>query len=266
MKSIFEIKGVKFGAGKPVVCVPIVEQTAEGICREAEELAAVGIDMVEWRVDHYEDIADPKAVKSLTERLGEIFKATVFLFSIRTVHQGGNADLTESEIARLNEIAADTGVVDMIDVEFFEVSKPVKQLRRLQRKGVRVIASHHDFEKTPVDEVLHMLMEQMHEGGADIAKLAVYPQNVDDVIRMLKLSNDTKQLYPDFPIITISMGSLGILTRVSGELTGSIITFGMDKKGSAPGQMPVDELQQVLDILHEYAYPKNQAGSPKNEG
>ena len=51
-----------------------------------------------------------------------------------------------------------------------------------------------------------MLMEQMQQGGADVAKLAVMPQNADDVVRLLKLTNDMKQKYPTLPVVTMSMG------------------------------------------------------------
>ena len=81
----------------------------------------------------------------------------------------------------------------MIDLEFFEATKPEKEIRRFQRMGVRVIASHHDFDETPDDRILRMLMEQMQQGGADVAKLAVMPKNADDVVRLLKLTNDIRQ-------------------------------------------------------------------------
>ena len=46
------------------------------------------------------------------------------------------------------------------------------------------------------------------------------------------------------------MGKLGVISRISGELFGSALTFGSAKKASAPGQLEVTALQQILQILH----------------
>lgn len=158
--------------------------------------------------------------------------------------------LPEKDILYLNTVAAKSGCVDMIDLEFFEASRPQKEIRRFQAMGVKVIASHHDFEATPDDCILHMLMDQMQQGGADVAKLAMMPQTMDDVIRLLKLTNDTKQKYPDLPLVTMSMGPMGVISRIAGEAFGSCITFGTDGQASAPGQLERKQLSQILDILH----------------
>ena len=72
--------------------------------------------------------------------------------------------MEEWKILKLNELAAKSGCADLIDLEFFEATKPEKEIRRFQRMGVRVIASHHDFDETPDDRILRMLMEQMQQG------------------------------------------------------------------------------------------------------
>ncbi len=98
-------------------------------------------------------------------------------------------------------------------------------------------------------------MEQMKYVGADIAKLASMPNSVDDVLRMMRLTNDMKQKYPLLPIVTMSMGGLGVISRVAGEVFGSCITFGADGEGSAPGQMQMDDLGNILDALHRSMHP-----------
>ena len=96
-----------------------------------------------------------------------------------------------------------------------------------------------------------MLMDQMEAGGADIAKLAMMPNNYDGVVRMIKLTNDTREHYPNLPIVTMSMGPMGVITRLCGEAFGSCITFGADGELSAPGQMQVDKLEKILAWIHE---------------
>ena len=117
--------------------------------------------------------------------------------------------------------------------------------------GVHVIASHHDFEQTPERGVIRMLLEQIRESGADVVKLAVMPQSMQDVLDLLEETNAFHEKYPDKALITMSMGALGAISRVSGEFFGSCVTFGAGEQASAPGQLPMGELEQLLGILHK---------------
>lgn len=251
MQGIFEIKGITFGSGRPVICVPVMEKKKEDIIAKIRHLTERGASMIEWRVDGFEAVEQPEKVKEIFREIAPMLDKTVFLFTFRTKKQGGCIQLEEKNILYLNELAAKSGCVDLLDLEFFEATKPEKEIRRFQRMGVRVIASHHDFEQTPDDRILHMLMDQMERGGADIAKLAVMPQNPDDVLRLLKLTNDTREKYPELPVITMSMGAYGVISRISGEFFGSCVTFGADGAVSAPGQMQMEKLDMILESLHE---------------
>ena len=250
MQKPFEIKGIMIGEGRPVICVPVVEKTTEGVVTKIRELGEKKVQMLEWRVDCYEEVGNPESVKKVLEQVKPFVRESIFLFTFRTKQQGGSLRMEERKILQLNEIAAKSGCADMIDLEFFEATRPEKEIRRFQRMGVRIIASHHDFDGTPDERILHMLMDQMQQGGADVAKLAVMPNSVDDVVRLLKLTNDTRQKYPTLPVVTMSMGGLGVISRLSGEVFGSCITFGADGAVSAPGQMQMEKLADILDALH----------------
>jgi 3-dehydroquinate dehydratase-1 len=250
MQTSLNIKGITIGEGRPVICVPVVEKDAQGIVEKVRELTGKHTQMIEWRVDCFADADSPQAVEAVLQEIKPLVNETVLLFTFRTRQQGGNRKMEEKKILRLNEIAAKSGCVDLIDLEFFEATKPEKEIRRFQRMGVHIIASHHDFSNTPDDRILHMLLEQMQQGGADIAKLAVMPNSVSDVLRLLKVTNDIKEKYPTLPVVTMSMGGLGVISRMSGEVFGSCITFGADGEVSAPGQMQADTLAGILDALH----------------
>jgi len=56
--------------------------------------------------------------------------------------------------------------------------------------------------------------------------------------------------YSDKPQLTMSMGGLGAITRLSGEVFGSDLTFGMIGTPSAPGQVDVGQLRHVLSTVH----------------
>lgn len=248
---VFNIKGITFGEGRPVICIPVVKKEKEEIVAKIKDLAQRGVQMIEWRVDAFSGVDQPQQVSEILEAVKDSLEHTVFLFTFRTKKQGGCINLDEKKILYLNELACKSGVVDMLDLEFFEATRPEREIRRLKKTGVKIIASHHDFDGTPDERILHMLMDQMEAGGADIAKLAMMPNNYDDVVRMIKLTNDTRNHYPDFPIITMSMGPMGVVTRLCGEAFGSCITFGADGELSAPGQMQADKLDKILAWIHE---------------
>ena len=218
MQNAFEIKGIRIGDGKPVICVPVVAPERETIIETIKSLTEQKVQMIEWRVDCFREADDVAAVRAVLDTVKPFLTETIFLFTFRTKQQGGSRRMEEWKILKLNETAAKSGCADMIDLEFFEATKPEKEIRRFQRMGVRVIASHHDFDATPDDRILRMLMEQMQQGGADVAKLAVMPQSADDVVRLLKLTNDMKQKYPTLPVVTMSMGALGVVSRMAGEI------------------------------------------------
>lgn len=114
-----------------------------------------------------------------------------------------------------------------------------------------MIASNHDFNGTPEKDVIVGRLRRMQELGADIPKIAVMPGNKKDVLTLLSATREMAEEYADRPIITMSMSGNGVISRLSGEIFGSAMTFGAAKKASAPGQMGVEDLRQVLQILHK---------------
>ena len=86
--------------------------------------------------------------------------------------------------------------------------------------------------------------------GADIAKIAVMPQSRKDVLTLLSATEEMTSEYAKIPVITMSMGGLGAISRICGEVFGSAVTFGAVSRESAPGQLGAEELDMALSILH----------------
>ena len=250
MKKSLEIKNKVFGMGKPLICVPVMESEKEEIVAEVKRLIEEGIDMVEWRVDAYSGIHSLNAVREVLAELKPVIGETILLFTFRSKEQGGLCSLSYEKIYDLHQVAAESGVVDLIDVEYFQSDDIDREIRTLQRMGAKVVTSHHDFYETPSEDVLFMLLEQMKHSHADVVKLAVMPNIPADVLRLLEETNHFHMRYPEQPLITMSMGKLGVISRVSGEIFGSCVTFGAGKNASAPGQIPMKELQHTLNIIN----------------
>ena len=251
MENLLCIKGKIIGKGKPLVCVPVMESSKEEILRETRRLEEAHTEMIEWRVDAFENVESPNAIREILNEMKHIIKESILVYTFRSKNQGGCKALSAADIYDIHQVAAESDVVDFIDVEYFEAKNPQKEIARLQEMGVYVIASHHDFEQTPDPEVIRMLLEQIRESGADVVKLAVMPQNMWDVLHLLEETNRFHANHPDHPLITMSMGAKGGISRVAGEFFGSCVTFGAGGQASAPGQLPVKQLEEILHILHQ---------------
>ena len=109
--------------------------------------------------------------------------------------------------------------------------------------------SNHDFHKTPLRKILSIACAACRIWGADLPKIAVMPQSPQDVLTLLAATLTMKEKYATRPLITMSMGKSGGVSRVTGRLFGSAMTFGTVGQASAPGQIAIAKLREVMDIL-----------------
>ena len=247
-----KIRDIEIGTGKPKIIVPIVGITKEDIIEEAQTFDSIPIDVVEWRVDWFEDVFDFAKVEDVLKSLREVLGNIPLLMTFRTSREGGEKSIEPEAYAELNIKAAQTGYVDLIDVEIFTGDEIVKKIiDGAHAAGVKVIASNHDFFKTPAKADIIYRLRKMQDMNADIPKIAVMPQNKKDVLTLLAATEEMTSNYADRPIITMSMAGTGVISRLCGEVFGSSMTFGAAKKASAPGQMGVNDLNTVLGLLHD---------------
>ena len=246
---MLKIKNKVFGEGKPLVCVPVMDARKEDIIAEVKRLAENNAEIIEWRVDAFEGAKSLNAVREVLTEIAPFIKASVLVFTFRSKEQGGMSSLDGESIYDLHQVAAESKVVDFIDMEYFYTENADAEIRALHKMGAKVITSHHDFHETPPAGVLFMLLEQMKQSNADIVKLAVMPQSSDDVLSLLSETNHFHKRYPKQPMITMSMGKLGAISRICGETFGSCVTFGVGKNASAPGQIEMTKLEEILQVL-----------------
>ena len=229
------VRKVEIGKGIPKICVPVVGITRDDII-DAACKAKETADLVEWRADWYEDVLDFKKTEKMMEELRETLGDIPLLFTFRTLKEGGEKEIEKSVYVKLNEMAVKTGFADLVDAEAY---------------GVKVIASNHDFQKTPPKEEIVSRLCFMQECGADIVKIAVMPQSKKDVLTLLLATEEMVREHAKCPVVTMSMSEVGVVSRICGEAFGSALTFGAVKKASAPGQLGAEELRMVLKILHD---------------
>lgn len=251
MKKVVTIKGVKIGEGVPKICVPMVGETITQLIEEANFLRNFNLDVVEWRADFFEDVTNIDKVKEALQAIRKILNDKPIIFTFRSAKEGGEKEISTEFYIQLNKTIAETKQVEVIDVELFNHEKDVKVLvETAHANGVVVIISNHDFQKTPEKEEIIARLRKAQKLGGDIPKIAVMPTSVADVITLLDATRIMNEEYADGPIITMSMAGKGVISRISGELFGSSLTFGAARKASAPGQISVADLRKTIQLLH----------------
>ena len=245
------VRSCAFGTGHEKICVPLMAADIPALRQQAKAAIKAGCDLVEWRVDALKDglhldVMRP-ALRALREEMGE----KPILFTFRTKEEGGLAPVAWDEYAALYRAAVEEpNGADLFDVELNRGEERVTKLARdIQEKSGWVVMSYHDFHKTPEQTEIQDIFRRMAEKGADIGKVAVMPQTKQDVLTLMQAAVWAGETYKDRLFIAISMGPLGMLSRLAGYLTGSCLTFGTAGRSSAPGQLPTEALRAALSLL-----------------
>ena len=69
-------------------------------------------------------------------------------------------------------------------------------------------------------------------------------------LRLLSATLEASQKL-DIPLVSMSMGAYGSVTRLFGSAFGSAMTFAIGAGSSAPGQVSIEDLSTVLGIVRK---------------
>ena len=246
------VRNITFGEGRPKICVPITGRTGEEIALRTAELKAAKPDLAEWRADWYEEVFDREKLETMLAWLRVELGGLPLLVTFRTREEGGEQSISAGAYEDFLRTVMDSGQADLIDVELFRGEELLRDIcKEAKAQGIKVIASSHDFEKTPAKEKILARLIRMQDCGADLLKLAVMPQTAEDVLTLLSAPLEMKEQHAKQPVVTMSMGAKGAVSRLTGELFGSVMTFGSAGVASAPGQVSVPELKAALEVLRQ---------------
>lgn len=249
--SILKIRSLELGTGRPALCIPNTGRTKEEILTLTQKYLELPMDIMEWRADWFEDVDDIDKVKVTLFEIRKILGDIPLLFTFRTLNEGGVHQMSVEKYISLNKAIAETRLADLIDVEIFTGDEIVTNIiSSVHASDCKVIASNHDFHKTPDKEDIISRLVKMQDMNADILKIAVMPQNKRDVLTLLSATEEMVTQHATRPIVTISMSEIGSISRISGEIFGSCLTFGYGEKSSAPGQINAENLDKLLNIIH----------------
>jgi len=217
-----------------LIAVPLSDQNLEEDLRAVKEL---GADIVELRIDMFER-TEPDYVLSWVKRAKELGLSTIL--TIRSPQEGGK-DVPNRE--RIFELVSP--YADYTDVELSSQAL-IPYVRNLTKtSGKKLIISYHNFELTPANWILREVFREGMRWGADIVKVAVKANSYEDTARLLCVARQEEGQK-----IIISMGKYGKISRVSGFIFGSVISYAYYRQATAEGQLSLEEMVKLREILY----------------
>ena len=253
LTKAISLKGRAIAGGKlPLICTPLVGRTFDKIMTELDVVLPKKPDVLEWRVDFFEHIGDTAAVIAAALAIKSKAGSIPLLFTRRSIIEGGEKIvLNEGQVMALYSALCDSKSIDLIDYEMANDAANIARVRTAaQANDIKLVLSFHNFSYTPGLEALTDKFLQAEQLGADVAKVAVMPRDLDDVLTLLTATRQASKKLR-IPLISMSMGPYGSLTRMIGGVFGSALSFAVGAASSAPGQVPIEDLNTVLTILQK---------------
>ncbi|HFI0256271.1 TPA: type I 3-dehydroquinate dehydratase [Streptococcus suis] len=215
--------------------------------KSIEEVAAIDLerledaDIIEWRADYL-----PKEeILTVAPAVFEKFVGREIVFTIRTRKEGGEIELTDEEYVKIIKEVATLYQPDYIDFEYFSHQAVFEEMLDFPN----LVLSYHNFEETP--ENFMEIMSELTSLSPAVVKMAVMANTEQDALDVMNYTRGFKTLNAEQTFATMSMGKIGMLSRIAGMVTGSCWTFASLDEASAPGQISLANTRKFLDILEK---------------
>ncbi len=228
------------------IAVPVRETSQEKALKAVKRVKGKA-DLAEIWLDHIKDLDLKALVKNSPLPLICVCKKPI---------EGGRFKGNYKEARKLLLEAAGYGA-KYIDLPLKGIRNQESGIRkhladsRILNPDSRLIISYHNFKETPGSSELMNKVKEMIRYGADIVKIAVKANSLDDTLAVILLAQQLQA--KKIPHILIAMGKKGVLSRVLTPYLGGEAMFApLDKKSSsAPGQLTVSELKTAWGLISE---------------
>lgn len=200
-----------------------------------------GADVIEWRAD----FLDKNEILTVAPAVFEKFAGREILFTLRTRGEGGQIDLTSEEYLAIIQDIQSIYHPDYIDFEFYSHREVFEQMLEFSN----LVLSYHNFQETP--ENMMEILSELTSLSPKLVKVSVMSHNEQDVLDLMNYTRGFKTLNPEQEYVTISMGKIGKISRLTADLTGSSWSFASVGEESAPGQIPLENMRRIRELLNE---------------
>ncbi|MFX1477976.1 MAG: type I 3-dehydroquinate dehydratase [Promethearchaeota archaeon] len=216
-------------------------------------------NLIELRLDYIEDFQyiTKDFIASL---LVHIQPKIPVICTFRDSSEGGQAKVNVNDRVKLLKTIIEAHPT-YIDLEMHIDNHILGELIQLASQiNTKIIYSYHNFEKTPsfnemsnlLDTFLYRLKNQFRINTKtleeSIFKLIFMAKTFEDNLIPLKLCKikSSKELR----LISFCMGDLGLFSRIFCNFSGSFLTFSSIQDKTAPGQININGLREILQLLN----------------
>lgn len=200
-----------------------------------------GADVIEWRADFLDKIE----ILTVAPAVFEKFAGREILFTLRTRGEGGQIDLTSEEYLAIIQDIQSIYHPDYIDFEFYSHREVFEQMLEFSN----LVLSYHNFQETP--ENMMEILSELTSLSPKLVKVSVMAHNEQEVLDLMNYTRGFKTLNPEQDYVTISMGKVGKISRLTADLTGSSWSYASVGEESAPGQIPLENMRRIRELLNE---------------
>ena len=245
------------------ICIPIPVKSAN--ISEIKPILDKSIkknpNLIELRFDYINNF-QTLSLDFIKELMDIITSNIPVIFTFRDFSEGGQIKINQKERFKILEMLIEAKP-DYIDIEI-NMNKNIlyEFINLTSQKGVKIIYSYHNFEKTiSFDETIKLIKNFGNKliqefslkpkiNQKNIYKVVFTAQTFEDNIIPLRLckkfSNSTQKL------ISFCMGTIGIFSRIMCVTVGSFLTYASLEEKTAPGQINIDEMREIYNLFSNF--------------
>ena len=220
-----------------VSVMPKSLEEAQGI----DAMRYIDADIIEWRAD----FLPKEAILQVAPAIFEKFAGRELLFTLRTRAEGGEIDLDSAEYVQIIKDVAQLYQPEYMDFEYFSHKDVFEEMLDFPN----LVLSYHNFQETP--ENMMEILSELTSLTPKVVKVSVMAHTEQDVLDLMNFTRGFKTLNPEQEYVTISMGKVGKVSRITSDVTGSSWSFASLDEASAPGQISLSSMKKIREILNE---------------
>ena len=244
-----DLNGTVIGDGSYLLCIPVLSETKEGILSDVKHAIASKADMLEWRIDCWEEYPRIEPAIQLAYAIRELAGAVPILVTPRSRRENNYKaeDITDEEKFSLVYTLANTTLFEAFDVEYFYGEKVIRKVAdELHKKNCRLLISKHVRAGVLDDNGIREVLTNMQVWGGDIAKLCVFNETFVQFFWYVNQIKRARETYIDIPMVTVAASDPSGISRALGDVWGTDMIFVTSDGSRQPG---IDDLRKFRRMI-----------------
>ncbi|MFX1301793.1 MAG: type I 3-dehydroquinate dehydratase [Promethearchaeota archaeon] len=215
-------------------------------------------NLIELRFDYISDIKTI-TIDFVKDLLNIIHPHAAVIFTFRDPLEGGQIEIEQDYRLKILKMFIESKP-DYLDIEIRSDKNILSEILNLtSQKGVKLIYSYHNFEKTlTYEEGIHLVQNFNKKLNQELSlepknlkdniyKIIFTAQNFEDNIIPLKLCKEFSN--SNQKIISFCMGTLGVFSRITCVIAGSFFTYASLEEKTASGQIEIQKMREIYDLI-----------------